>query len=192
MAACEVAASGSVDGVTIRAVAARAGLSPGLVLFHYQVKDKLLLALLDWIIDSTLVPPTEGPGGEALSPVERFHRILQGEMRRWASDSSRIRILFEFWVRGATDDEIGRRLRSGLRRYRQAFLPIASEVVESDARRFRKVTVDGLASLAVSFIKGCAVQAIIDRDRFDISAYIKAAAAVMSEPSRMGLARAVR
>jgi len=180
MAACTVAASRTLDGLTIRRVAAEAGLSAGLVLFHYEIKRKLLLALLDWIIGTTLVPPIEVHGRRYRSPVDRFHRILQSEMRRWARDPARIRLLFEFWVRGATDREVGRRLRSGLIRYRQAFLPVAAAVVKADQRRFRGVTVDALASLAVSFIKGCAVQAMIDRDRFDIAAYINAAEAVMS------------
>ena len=44
-AAYEVALRRGIDGLTVRAVAARARLSHGLVLFHFKRKDQLGLAL---------------------------------------------------------------------------------------------------------------------------------------------------
>jgi AcrR family transcriptional regulator len=45
-AAYEVALRRGIDGLTVRAVAARARLSHSLVLFHFKRKDQLGLALL--------------------------------------------------------------------------------------------------------------------------------------------------
>ena len=53
-AAYEVALRRGIDGLTVRAVAARARLSHGLVLFHFKRKDQLGLALLDRVLATTL------------------------------------------------------------------------------------------------------------------------------------------
>jgi AcrR family transcriptional regulator len=53
-AAYEVALRRGIDGLTVRAVAARARLSHGLVLFHFKRKDQLGLALLDRVLAMTL------------------------------------------------------------------------------------------------------------------------------------------
>src|SRR5580765_5958371 len=53
-AAYEVALRRGIDGLTVRAVATRARLSHGLVLFHFKRKDQLGLALLDRVLATTL------------------------------------------------------------------------------------------------------------------------------------------
>src|SRR4028119_548076 len=54
-AAFAVAAREGLAGVTARAVAAEAGVSSGLVFFHFGTVDALLAALLDWLLARTLV-----------------------------------------------------------------------------------------------------------------------------------------
>ena len=53
-AAYEVALRRGIDGLTVRAVAARARLSHSLVLFHFKRKDQLGLGLLDRVLAGTL------------------------------------------------------------------------------------------------------------------------------------------
>ncbi len=50
----------------------------------------------------------------------------------------------------------------------------------AEPERFGHVTADGLAAVAVSFIKGCAVQSMIDPD-FDIKRYLAAAEALLGQ-----------
>ena len=54
-AAFVVAARDRLTGVTARAVAAEAGISSGLVFFHFESVDALLGELLDWLLDRTQV-----------------------------------------------------------------------------------------------------------------------------------------
>ena len=54
-AAYEVALRRGIDGLTVRAVAARARLSHSLVLFHFKRKDQLGLALLDRVVEIPMV-----------------------------------------------------------------------------------------------------------------------------------------
>jgi AcrR family transcriptional regulator len=174
-AAYEVAARKGLEGFTVRLVAAKARLSTGLVLFHFKSKNQLVVALLDWLLATTTVLHIGPEIGAIASPLERLLALLRQEMDRLSREPRRIRLFFEFWVLGGRHAEIGTKMRGELARYREAFRPMAEEVLEAEPDRFRHVTPDGLAGVAVSFIKGCAVQAMIDPDRFDIQEYLTAA-----------------
>jgi AcrR family transcriptional regulator len=180
--AYQIAARQGIDGLTIRLVASNAGLSSGLVLFHFKTKRRLLMALLDWLVAATLIPPPPAPvmalPGSAL---ERFLALLQAEMYRLSAEPERIRLLFEFWVRGTRDAEMGRRVRRALERYREAFRDIGTAVLGAEPARFERVTAEGLATLAVSFVKGCAVQAMIDPRGFDIDQYLLAVQSLIAD-----------
>jgi hypothetical protein len=52
------------------------------------------------------------------------------------------------------------------------------------------VTADGLAGLSVSLIKGCAVQSMLDPDRFDVNEYFTAAVGLLAGAGRGVLASA--
>jgi hypothetical protein len=61
-----------------------------------------------------------------------------------------------------------------LERYRSGFRPLSGEVLAAEPARFTDVSPQALAAVAVSFINGCAVQAMIDPSRFDVDKYLAA------------------
>ncbi len=67
------------------------------------------------------------------------------------------------------------RIAAELERYRAAFHPIMAELHPADP--------DGMAAVAVSWLQGCAVQATIAPDRFDMPGYL---AAVREFTARLG------
>jgi AcrR family transcriptional regulator len=74
-AAYEVALRRGIDGLTVRAVAARARLSHGLVLFHFKRKDQLGLALLDRVLATTLSLRIPDEIGTISKPRERLQAL---------------------------------------------------------------------------------------------------------------------
>jgi AcrR family transcriptional regulator len=183
-AAYDVARRKGLEGLTVRLVASKAHLSTGLVLFHFKSRDQLIVALLDWLLATTTVLHI-GPEIRAIAaPLERLLALLRQEMDRLSREPGRLRLFFEFWVIGGRHSEIGTKMRAELARYREAFRPMAGEVLEAEPERFSHVTADGLAAVAVSFIKGCAVQAMIDPDHFDIREYLEAAEALLGQLGR--------
>ena len=188
-AAYAVAAREGLDGTTVLAVAAEAGLSPGLVIFHFKTKRALLLALLDWLLATTTVLHVGEDIAPLPSPLDRLVALLRQEMGRLSREPLRIRLTFDFWTAGIRDAEIRARLRAEFDRYREAFRPLATAVLRAEPERFVGVTPDGLAAVAVSFIKGCAVQSMIDPEHFDIAQYLRAAEGLMAqfgEPAARG------
>ena len=178
-AAYDVASRKGLEGLTVRLVASRARLSAGLVLFHFKSRDQLIVALLDWLLATTTILRVGPEIAGIASPLDRLLALLRQEMDRLAAEPRRIRLFFEFWVLGGRHPEIAAKMRGELARYREAFRPMAQEVLVAEPDRFSDVTPDGLAALAVSFIKGCAVQSMIDPKRFDIVEYLAAAEALL-------------
>jgi len=183
-AAYDVAAAHGLDGLTVRRVAAKAGVSPGLVLFHFQAKDQLVVELLDWLLETTTVLHVSDKIARIPSPLDRLLALLQQEMNRLSSEPRRMLVFFDFWSRGIRHPGIRAKMRRELARYRDAFRPMAEEVLLSEPDRFEHVTAEGLSAVAVSFIKGCAVQSMIDSRHFDLAQYLGAAKGLVGQLAR--------
>lgn len=180
-AAYGIAARGGLDALTVRRVARAARLSSGLVLFHFKSKAQLTIALLDHVLATTTVLHVTEAIAAIPSPLDRLLTLLHVEMHRLASEPRRIRLFFDYWARGFRDSLIRTKMRAELDRYRGAFRPMAEEVLASERDRFGDVTPEGLAAVAVSFIKGCAVQSMMDPDHFDIDDHLEAARGLLGQ-----------
>lgn len=173
-AAYEVASRKGLAALTVRLVAHRAKLSTGLVLFHFKTKDQLVIALLDYVLQTTTVLHLTEDIASIPVPLDRLLALLRLEMNRLASEPRLIRLFFDYWAKGFTHPLIRTKMQAELDRYREAFRQIAHEVLRAEPERFAGVTPGGLSAVAVSFIKGCAVQSIIDPENFDIEEYLAA------------------
>ena len=170
----EVASRKGLDALTVRLVAHRAKLSTGLVLFHFKTKDQLIIALLDYVLQTTSVFQVTEEITSIPVPLDRLLALLRREMNRLASEPRLIRLFFDFWAKGFTHALIRTKMQAELDRYREAFRLIAHDVLRAEPERFAGVTPEGLSAVAVSFIKGCAVQSMIDPENFDIEEYLAA------------------
>ena len=174
-AAYRVAAERGLTGIRISEVATRAGVSHGLVLYHFKSKRGLVLALLDWLLASTTVLHLGDDILALESPFDQLRALLRQEMHRLSSEPRRIRLTFDYWSASIRDATIRSRMRTEFARYRAAFRPFAQAVIAANPERFCGVTAEGLAAVSVSFIKGCSVQSMIDLEHFDIAEYLDAA-----------------
>jgi AcrR family transcriptional regulator len=180
-AAFAVATRLGLEGLTIRRVAARAGLSHGLVHFHFKSKADLLVALLDRLFADTAAFAVGPEIARIGPPMQRLLALLKQEMGRLTSDRRRIHLFFDFWLMGTRHPRIRARMRAELERYREAFRPMVDEVLQTEPHRFADVTAEGLSAVVVAFIKGSAVQAVIDPRGFDVPQFTTAANALLSQ-----------
>jgi AcrR family transcriptional regulator len=180
-AAFGVATREGLDRLTVRRVAAEAGLSHGLVHFHFRTKERLLLALLDRLLERTSVLELGPESADVASPLDRLVGLLRQEMLRLSSDRARIHLFFDFWLMGTRNRRVRARIRGQLERYREAFRPIVEEVLRAEPERFAHVTPEGLSAVVVGFIKGSAVQSVIDPKGFDLAQFTVAADALLSQ-----------
>src|SRR6185503_7993832 len=134
-AAYEVALRRGIDGLTVRAVAARARLSHSLVLFHFKRKDELGLALLDRVLAGTLALAVPDEIRHIRKPRERLQALVRQELQRVALEPRRLRLLLEFWTRGGHNAVIRQKIGAGLEEYRTAFQDVVSEMADGKPNR---------------------------------------------------------
>ena len=188
-AAMTVACRDGISGVTVRAVAAAAHVSPGLVLFHFGQRDQLVSELLDRLVeDAAMLRMSEDIARFPLA-VDRLLALIQQEIDRVARHPEHARLFLEFWALGAVDERIRTRIRSELARYRAALLTTIEDLLSAGPVGTRGATATGLTALVLSWIQGCAIQALIDPAHFDTEDYVRAAHAVIG--SLHGADRAV-
>jgi AcrR family transcriptional regulator len=178
-AAFEVASREGIGGLTIRAVAAEAEVSHALVVHYFQRKERLVRALLDWLIETTSVLHVSDDVARFPRAMDRLHALLQQEMARLSDHPRHTRLFFEFWALGARHEEIRVRIGAELKRYRAAFRAIMEELLEAEPGPLARVTADGMAAVAVSWIHGCAVRAMVDPAGFDSDDYFAAVRGVI-------------
>ncbi len=182
-AAYEVAVRRGIDGLTVRAVAARAQLSHGLVLFHFKRKAQLGLALLDRVLEQTVSLRVPDQISALRDPRERLQALFRHEMRRLAEEPRQTRLLLEYWARGGHNAVIRAKISAGLESYRAAFRRIADEALPGKVSRLGKGTPAGIAAAAVSLIIGYPVQAMIDPEHFDGREYFTTAQGILGQLS---------
>jgi AcrR family transcriptional regulator len=168
LAAFKVASQKRLDGLTIRAIADEAKLSSGLVSFHFGNREGLLMALLDWLLQTTVVgsPTTEV---RALpTAAQRLLGLLSQELTLLPERKPRLELFFDFWVLGFGHPLVRARMRKALSRYRKVITPLADAVVLESPERFAGVSGADLTQLVVATILGCVMQAIVDARGFDL------------------------
>jgi AcrR family transcriptional regulator len=180
-AAYEVALRRGIDGLTVRAVAARARLSHSLVLFHFKRKDQLGLALLDRVLAGTLTMTIGNEIRTIRKPRERLQALFQQELSRLSEEPRRLRLLLEFWTRGGHNAVIRQKIAAGLSRYRTAFQDLAAEISGGSGKGLDGGTNAGSAAVAVSLIIGYPVQAMIDPEPVAVEQYLAALRGAMAQ-----------
>jgi AcrR family transcriptional regulator len=181
--AFEVASREGIGSMTIRGVAAEAAVSHALVVHYFGSRERLVLALLDWLIGTTSVLHVSDDIARFPRALDRLHALLQQEMARLGHQPRHTRLFFEFWALGVRHEEIRTRIGAELERYRAAFRDIMRELLLAEPATFPGATADGMAAVAVSWIHGCAVQAMIDPAGFDTDDFL---AAVRGMVGRLG------
>jgi TetR/AcrR family transcriptional regulator, transcriptional repressor of bet genes len=168
LAAFRVATREGLEQLTIRLVATEAGLSTGLVFFHFKSKETLLLALLDWLLDSLF---ERWETADDLPPAERVLAIMQLDLQDTSHDEqagARLRLFFTYWAMAVHDPVVNQRIQGALARSRQALLPAVQAMIDSEPVRFRQVTPEGLVTVLLAIAQGCALQSLLSDHRVDV------------------------
>jgi AcrR family transcriptional regulator len=184
-----VAARQGLDALTLRAVAARADVSHGTVVFHFKRKRELVASLVDRVLCETAVLRVPDAIARITRPSERMHALLRAEMDRLSADPRNFRLLLDYWTIGVRNASIRQKIRVALRQYRAGFSDLSNAIVNGESRPARQrgsqngarstVTATGVAAVAVSLINGCALQSVIDPKGFDVQKHFDTAAQML-------------
>ena len=171
-AALRVAVRDRLSALRIRDVAKEAGLSAGLVLFHFRTKEALVSALLEWLLESTTVLKPQRRDSKDTA-AGSLSALIRTEAMRLSTERQRSELFFDFWVAGTRTQNLRTQMRRALVQYRREFHSLAQATLAERTDASPGLTADGIAAAAVSFIHGCAMQAVIDPKRFDLAAALR-------------------
>ncbi len=188
-AAYDVAARQGLKALTLRAVAARADVSHGTVVFHFKRKRELVASLVDRVLYATAVLRVPDAVAQITRPSERLQALIRAEMDRLSAEPRHFRLLLDYWTIGVRNATIRQKIGSALAQYRRGFGDLADAIVSgelppsgrpaSPGGEGSAVTVGGIAAVAVSLIHGCALQAVIDPTGFDVEQHFNTAAQML-------------
>lgn len=168
-AAYEIRCKDGLEAVTARNVAQTAGLSQGLVFFHFKTTDQLLDALVSYAIEisvGTVAQPedyAQVPGDEQLVTF-LTDRLINFDQHKGRDT---VQLLVEAWVLGQRKPRTRQSVREAAIRYRARFLPMARAAIAAEPDRFDGVTPEALSAMALSIVLGTAIQATIDPELFE-------------------------
>ena len=158
-AAYQVAVQKGLDGLTGRDVAQAAGLSSGLVFFHYGSIEALRLALLDeligWLIGSDGGAVVRGPGAD-------FIVAMADEIGLQQTDHEKVGLLLQYWVLGMRYPGDACPAATGVGRLPGAVPRTRPRAADRGRHRAPGTGGASLAALAVSIVVGCAFQELLD------------------------------
>lgn len=167
-AAFRVAAREGLEQLTFRLVAHEAGLSTGLVFFHFKSKEALLLALLDQVLDSLF---DRWEVSENMPPAERLLALIQLDLQDISQSEeveATLEMFFTYWVMSIHDPAINERIQHAIERSKQAFLPTIQALIESEPVRFRHVTPEGFVTVIIGITQGYVIQTLLNNHRVDV------------------------
>ena len=178
-AALRVAARDRLEGLTVRRVAAEAGLSPGLVYFHLTDKETLLLAVLDRLMTRLLPTPPARTEGTAR---DRLIDHVRDEVARLPEVRELVELFLDFWVMGTRHPGVRDRIVEALVAHRRALVPLAEDVIAEEPERFAATRPDRLAAMVVAFLHGHAVQAVVDPEAIEAGDFVTTLEALVPGP----------
>lgn len=140
------------EGLTMRAVAERAGKSRGLLHYHFEDKDDLVYSLLDHLLQRM----TDADRDRSGTPLEQLVRLLEwnayGPEQAPNGDDEYFLAMFALRARAPFDDEIRRRLT---RNYQQVVSECEAVIADGiEAGAFRPVDPEATAAFLVTAVDG--------------------------------------
>jgi AcrR family transcriptional regulator len=149
------------DGVavlSIRAVAAEAGVNLALVHYHFHSRDGLLLAVLEDLNAELLVRQRALYARPDASLADNWRQAV--EYYRRDLDSGYVRTLLELAAHGYANPQMAERVRSAMRGWQELIHEVISEALRRN--RIDLIDADALTSIAMSFWYGMELRHLLD------------------------------
>lgn len=156
-AALQVASRDGLAKLTVRAVAEQAGVSHGLVLFHFSTRAALLEGLLDrlleWFLDAAAPPPDS---------AQDLLDVVRRDVASASEDRDKVAVLLDYWVIGVRTPGLRDRLRDAIARYELLLGGGEEEAPMAQGEPTPAPTRQQMAALGTAVIFGTALRALLE------------------------------
>ena len=157
--------------------------------FYFESIDNLLVALLDWMLERTIVAPEHDRAsaerelaGVDADPATHLVATVATALRRLPRHRDRVELFFDYWVLGTRHPAVRRKIRRALAGYRESYVAGAQAVIDADLERYAGTSADALADVIASFLYGCSMQLVTNPAQFDADRTLAALDALVRHP----------
>lgn len=160
-------------GATVRAVAARAGVSNGLIRFHFASKENLVVAAYRQTIERMTQPAIDALAAPASSPRVTLSRFVAACLSGPVADPRMLSIWATFISQIRVDAQIAQVHHDGYLSFRRASEPVIEAVLREAGRETAPQAVErlGIAINALIdglWLEGCLAENYNAREQIDI------------------------
>lgn len=162
-----------IRATTVRAVAARAGVSNGLIRHHFESKDNLILEAYRRTIEMMTRPALDILGDEQGTPHQRLARFVAASLGGPVADPRMLSLWATFISQIRVDERIAREHRQAYLDFRRAVEPLIGEVLAAEGRSATEAERErfGTAINAVMdglWLEGCLAENVDEAGQIDI------------------------
>ena len=163
-AAARVITDRGLAETRISDIAERCGVSPGLILYYFESKDRLLVEALTWANDNFYLTQSRELRRMA-SAREQLDHLITMSVPGLLSDSDRLdewALWIEIWVRALRDPAMAKEREVLERRWRQSIADIVRHGRSTGEFPENGVDADELGLRIGAFIDGLAIQVLMN------------------------------
>ena len=161
-----------IQATTVRAVAARAGVSNGLIRHHFASKDNLIAAAYRRTIEMMIAPALDVLDSAEGSPHERMTRFIIASLGGPVADPRMLSLWATFVSNVHVERDLAREHREGYLAFRRATETLINEVLLAEGRQISVSKSEQLAIAVNALIDGLWVEGCLSAEEIDESMQI--------------------
>lgn len=162
-----------IQATTVRAVAAHAGVSNGLIRHHFASKDNLIVAAYRRTIEMMTQPAFDALGAEDVPPAQRLSNFVAASLGGPVADPRMLSLWATFISRIHVDAEIAEVHDEGYLNFRRATEWLIAEVLRAEGRKVAELECERLAIAINALMDGLWLEGCLAGENNDEQAQIE-------------------
>ncbi|GAA5622244.1 HTH-type transcriptional regulator BetI [Brucella sp. NBRC 12952] len=164
-----------IQATTVRAVAARAGVTNGLIRHHFENKANLIIEAYRRTMELITASSMEILGGNEGTPHQRLLQFIKATLEGQASDYRMLSLWATFISQNRVDPLITAVRDESYANLRQATEPLLAEVFKAEERALTPVEIERAAICVHAILDGIWIEACLDLTRENTDMFVKLA-----------------
>lgn len=171
-AAFESVAKHSLESTRMRQIAKVAGVSQPSIHYYFDTKDKLIIALLDRLLNE-FKEGREERLAMAEEPLAKLRVLLEEQKRIISEKSYNLEVYYDFWVQATKRELVREKIQNMYASWYADLRKVLEEGVEKGI--FDQDRAQMGPSMLISLFQGAALQFLVDLEGFDLDSYFEEA-----------------
>lgn len=156
-----------IQATTVRAVAARAGVSNGLIRHHFASKANLIAAAYQRMIEMMTLPALSVLESDGDAPHDRLTRFIAASLGGAVADPRMLSLWATFVSQVHLDPDLEHEHREGYLAFRRATETLIAEVLSAEGREPTPQSCRNLAIAVNALIDGLWIEGCLSADEID-------------------------